>query len=70
MLKKLFKSLTTLTLLAGCYFGYVHGFAIVVEQLRAIKRTDNLAFPHSRLEIAAGLDPLRHGSMRARSLGR
>ena len=44
MLKKLLKSLTTLTLLVGCYFGYVHGFAIVVEQLRAIKRTDNLAF--------------------------
>ena len=45
MLKKLFKALTTLTLLAGCYFGYVHVFAIVVEQLRAIKRTDNFAFP-------------------------
>ena len=45
MLKKLFKSLTTLTLLVGCYFGYVHVFAIVVEQLKAIKHTDNLAFP-------------------------
>jgi hypothetical protein len=44
VLKKLLKCLTTLTLLAGCYFGYVHAFAIVVEQLRAIKRTDNLAF--------------------------
>ena len=44
MLKKLLKSLTTLTLLVGCYLGYVHGFAIVVEQLQAIKRTDNLLF--------------------------
>ena len=70
MLKKLFKALTTLTLLVGCYFGYVHVFAIVVEQLQAIKRTDNLRFPDSRLEVKAGLDPLRHGSMRARSLGR
>ena len=44
MLKKLFKSLTTLTLLTGCYFGYVHVFAIVVEQLKAVKRTDNYVF--------------------------
>ena len=44
MLKKLFKALTTLTLLVGCYFGYVHVFAIVVEQLSAVKRTDNFAF--------------------------
>ena len=44
MLKKLFKALTTLTLLVGCYFGYVHVFAIVVEQFRAIKRTDTLVF--------------------------
>ena len=44
MLKKLFKSLTTLTLLVGCYFGYVHVFAIVVEQLKAVKRTDNYVF--------------------------
>ena len=44
MFKKLFKALTTLSLLVGCYFGYVHAFAIVVEQLRAIKRTDNFAF--------------------------
>jgi hypothetical protein len=44
VLKKLLKCLTTLTLLAGCYFGYVHGFAVVVDQLRAIKRTDNLLF--------------------------
>ena len=59
MLKKLFKALTTLTLLVGCYFGYVHVFAIVVEQLRAIKRTDSSAFRDSRLEIEAGIDPLR-----------
>ena len=44
MLKKLFKSLTTLTLLVGCYFGYVHVFAIIVEQLKAVKRTDNHLF--------------------------
>jgi hypothetical protein len=44
VLKKLFKSLTTLTLLVGCYFGYVHVFAIVVEQLKAVKRTDNNVF--------------------------
>jgi hypothetical protein len=44
VLKKLFKALVTLTLLVGCYFGYVHAFAIVVEQLRSIKHTDTLAF--------------------------
>jgi hypothetical protein len=44
VLKKLFKALTTLTLLVGCYFGYVRIFAIVVEQLKAIKRTDNFIF--------------------------
>jgi hypothetical protein len=44
VLKKLFKALTTLTLLVGCYFGYVHVFAIVVEQLQAIKHTDNFVF--------------------------
>jgi hypothetical protein len=35
VLKKLFKVVTTLTLLAGCYFGYVHGFAVVVNLFRA-----------------------------------
>ncbi len=45
MLKKLFKAVTALTLLVGCYFGYVHVFAIVVEQFRAIRRTDNIVFP-------------------------
>jgi hypothetical protein len=44
VLKKLFKALTTLTLLWGCYFGYIQVFAIVVEQLRAIRRTDNFMF--------------------------
>ena len=44
MLKKLFKAVTTLTLLVGCYFGYVHVFAIVVEQFRAIRRTDSIMF--------------------------
>ena len=45
MLKKVFKILTTLTLLVGCYFGYVHVFAIVVVQLKASKHTENFAFP-------------------------
>jgi hypothetical protein len=45
VLKNVFKILTTLTLLVGCYFGYVHVFAIVVVQLKAIKHTENLAFP-------------------------
>ncbi len=44
MLKKLFKALITLALLVGFYFGYIHAFAIVVEQLRATKRTDHFAF--------------------------
>jgi len=44
VLKKLFKALTTLTLLVGCYFGYVHVFAIVVEQLRSIRSTDDVLF--------------------------
>ena len=44
MLKTFFKVVTTLTLLVGAYFGYVHTFAIVVEQLKAIKRTDNFLF--------------------------
>ena len=37
MLKKFFKAVTTLILLVGCYFGYVHVFAIVVEQFRATR---------------------------------
>ena len=60
MLKKLLKSLTTLALLAGCYFGYVHVFAIVVEQLKAIKRTDNCAFPIHDSKSLQELDSLRH----------
>ncbi len=45
VLKKIFKALTTLTLLAGGYFVYVHAFAILVEQLKATRQTDNFAFP-------------------------
>ena len=55
MLKAFFKVVTALTLLIGAYIGYVRAFAIVVEQLKAIKRTDNIAFvPHaskSKLEM-------------------
>jgi hypothetical protein len=57
--KKVFKILTTLTLLAGCYFGYVHVFAIVVVQLKAIKHTENLAFPIPR-DSKSLLDSIRY----------
>ncbi len=33
MFKKFLKALTTLALLIGCYFGYIHVFAIVVDYL-------------------------------------
>jgi len=42
VLKKFLKVLTTLTLIVGCYFGYVRLFAIVVDQFRAIRRPDNV----------------------------
>jgi hypothetical protein len=45
VLKKILKAVTTLALLVGCYFGYVHVFAIVVERLRAVHRTENVMFP-------------------------
>ena len=38
MLKKLLKAVTMFTLLVGCYFVYVHAFAVVVDQLRANRR--------------------------------
>ena len=56
VLKKILKAVTTLALLAGCYFGYVHVFAIVVEQLRAISRNDNFVVRGPRLEFQAGID--------------
>src|SRR5262249_49164845 len=40
--KKMLKAVTALALLVGCYFGYVRVFAIVVEQLRATRRPDNI----------------------------
>jgi hypothetical protein len=44
VLKKILKAGTTLTLLVGCYFGYVRLFDIVVEQLRATRRPENIMF--------------------------
>jgi len=45
VLKKLFKAVATFSLLLGCYFGYIHIFAIVVQQFTATHRTDVLLFP-------------------------
>ncbi|HKI19349.1 MAG TPA: hypothetical protein VKA15_15790, partial [Isosphaeraceae bacterium] len=57
MLKKLFKAVTMFTLLMGCYFVYVHAFAVIVDQLRASRRSDGMMFPthdsNSRLEAIA-----------------
>ncbi len=57
MLKKLFKAATMFTLLMGCYFVYVHAFAVIVDQLRASRRSDGMMFlPHpsnSKLEAIA-----------------
>jgi len=44
VLKKLLKAATVLTLLVGCYLGYVRVFAILVEQLRATRHDDNFMF--------------------------
>lgn len=41
MLKKLLKVVATLTLLAGCYLGYARLFAMMVDELRASRRTGN-----------------------------
>ena len=70
MLKKLFKAVTTLTLLVGCYFGYVHVFAIVVEQFKASQAHRQRHVRRSRLEFKAGVDRLCQGRIRAGSLGR
>jgi hypothetical protein len=55
--KKLLKAVTAFTLLVGCYLVYFHGFALIVEQLRANRRTVGLMFtPHpsnSKLEAIA-----------------
>ncbi len=44
MLKKLFKAVTMFTLLVGCYFVYVHAFAVIVDQLRANRRSEGMMF--------------------------
>ncbi len=44
MLKKLFNCLMTLTILVGCYLGYVRVFAFVVVRLTAIKRSESPTF--------------------------
>ncbi len=57
MLKKLFKAVTMFTLLVGCYFVYVHAFAVIVNQLRANRRSEGMKFiPHdsnSKVEAIA-----------------
>lgn len=40
MLKRLLNAVTTFALLCGCYFVYVRAFAVVVEQLRATKKSE------------------------------
>jgi hypothetical protein len=40
VLKKTFKAATALLLLVGCYRGYVHAFAVLVEQFRVTRRVD------------------------------
>jgi len=57
VLNKLLKAVTMFTLLVGCYFVYVHAFAVVVEQLRANRRSEGTMFPthdsNSKLEAIA-----------------
>jgi hypothetical protein len=57
VLKKLLKAVTAFTLLLGCYFVYIHAFAVVVEQLRSTRRAEGIKFlPHdsnSKLEAIA-----------------
>ena len=50
MLKKILKAVTALTLLVGCYFGYVRAFAVVVDQFKATRRTDTSHVRHAPLE--------------------
>ena len=65
VLKKIFKAMTAFTLLVGCYFGYVHVFAVVVRQMTATRRRRpgrNLAY--QRLALEARFDRschCRHG---------
>ena len=60
VLKKFFKAVTTFTLLVGCYFGYVHVFAIVVEQLKATAhRQQSIFVPH---DSKSKLESIEHAS--------
>jgi hypothetical protein len=42
--KKLLKLVTVLTLLLGCYLGYVRAFTVVVKQLTAARKIDDFVF--------------------------
>ncbi|HMF37323.1 MAG TPA: hypothetical protein VKF17_11810, partial [Isosphaeraceae bacterium] len=44
MLRKLLKLVTMLTLLAGCYLGYVRAFTVVMAQLTAARKVDDIPF--------------------------
>ena len=44
MLKKLFKALAAVVLLVGCYFGYVRGFVVLVQQFKVTHRTNDTLF--------------------------
>ena len=58
MLKKIFKAAMAFTLLVGCYFGYIHVFAVVVQQLTTSRLPDEIPFheardSHSKLDSIA-----------------
>ncbi|MGB2612377.1 MAG: hypothetical protein WBC80_25665 [Isosphaeraceae bacterium] len=44
MFRKLLKLVTMLTLLAGCYLGYVRAFTVVMSHLTAARRVDDIPF--------------------------
>ncbi|MBV8312188.1 MAG: hypothetical protein JO344_17545, partial [Planctomycetaceae bacterium] len=44
MLRKLLKLVTMLTLLAGCYLGYVRAFTAVMSHLTAARKVDDIPF--------------------------
>ncbi len=44
MLRKLLKLVTMLTLLAGCYLGYVRAFTVVMSHLTAARKVDDIPF--------------------------
>ncbi len=55
MLKRLLNAVMTFALLSGCYFVYVRAFAVVVEQLRATKKSERtmLVARDSRSKVEA-----------------